>query len=145
MAAKERCVEVVHLGGDQFEMVENGCPTQTLVFEKTHDRIDGKKMKKSDHYSITFFLDEAGPFRFADGKRSVMWINKGTETHLPECPTCETHQPGEFVVTDRSDHSITVRNNDSDKCLYKFVLNLVDRNGNPVAYDPISENRNGGI
>lgn len=144
MASKHRYVEIVPTGGGDFEMVENGNQTQTLVFDKTHDRIDGKKMKKDQSYKIEFTLDENGPYKFVDDEDDVMWVAKGDEKAPPACPTSSCGDP-EFEVLSVSDYELKIRNKDSDKCMFKFVINMVDANGNTVRYDPIYDNRNGGL
>lgn len=146
MAGKERSIEIVPLGGGEFEMVENGRNTNELIFDKKHDRIGGKKMRKNDHYDIVFTLDEEGDYTFVTDEDEVMWVDKGSATSAPPCPTSQMHQKQEFKVQKVSDYVLEVKNKDSDRCLYKFVINLVDkRTKTVVPYDPIYDNRNGGV
>ena len=129
---KNRYVEVVSAGGG-FELVENGCSTQTLVFNKKHDRIDKKKMKKKDKYRIFFFLDETGPFTF--DRTSPIEID-GQSCPYPE-------RDPEFEVDGVEDYVLELINRDQTEQEYKFTLNLHDGKSR-VVYDPIMSNRNGG-
>lgn len=146
MAYKERNIQIVSLGGGQFEMVEDGSRGQDIVSNKNGQWIKGKKMKETDDFKIYFSLDENGDFKFVDIEDDVMWINKGSQNNVPPCPTVQTHQKPEFKVDGVDDYVLEVTNKDTSKCYYKFVINLVDKNtGQTVPYDPIWDNRNGGV
>lgn len=134
------------VGNDiEFEMLERNQETEILVFNKTNDNIP-----KNDHYTIDFALQNvAGAnVEFVQDKDDVIFISKGSDTHLPRCPKNANGNPNTpFRVDSVSANTLSVHNPDSDICFYKFALRFVDRgDGNKIrTFDPIFGNQNGGL
>jgi hypothetical protein len=134
-------------GKIDFDMIENGVATDTLIFNKDHDN-----MPKSDDYDIEYtLLNDGVNLAFVNQQNRpgepVIFIAQGSATHLPDCPTGPSTTPiKEFTVGNPTDTTLKVKNKDETVCLYKFVLRFVDRDtGEIVEYDPIWGNQNGGI
>ena len=129
----------------EFDMVEGSQQTEILVFNKTNDN-----MKKTDHYDIDFRLvNEGGAnLAFVMPPGDVIYISKGSDTHLPRCPRNANGNPNTpFTVTNVTPTTLTVHNPDDDICFYKFALRFTDANdGNAIkTFDPIFGNQNGGL
>lgn len=126
-----------------FDMVENGTKTDTLVFNKTKD-----KMKKSENYDIKFTLvnNNGLQLQFLQDLQQVMWVAKGNKTAPPGCPNSHASDP-EFTVTGVSADILDVTNTDLIECKFKFVLNFIDTGNHDKAeqFDPIYDNQNGGF
>jgi hypothetical protein len=127
-----------------FEMEEKGHYTELLLFNKNDDGI-----KKTDTYDIIFDLkpDPGVNVEFVQDKGDVMYVSKGSNSHVPKCPKNANGNPQTpFAVTSVSATQLTVNNPDNDVCFYKFALRFIDKdNGNAiVTFDPIYGNQNGG-
>jgi hypothetical protein len=130
-------------GKISFDMVEAGNKTDTLVFNKTKD-----KMKKHENYDVQFTLvnNDGLELEFLQDTQHVMWVAKGNKSSAPACPQSHVTDP-EFTVTGVAKTVLDVSNTDKDVCKYKFVLNFIDPgNGNKAEqFDPIYDNQNGGF
>ena len=129
----------------EFDMIEGNLDTEILVFNKTKDN-----MKKTDQYDIQFRLvNEGGAnLSFVQPPGDVIYISKGSDTHLPRCPRNANGNPNTpFTVTSVTPTTLTVHNPDDDICFYKFALRFTDANDNNAikTFDPIFGNQNGGL
>lgn len=133
--------------GVVFKMFDGDAETERLVFDK---HADG--MKKADYHKLLFTLEngQGVNLRFPSDRDRAMWVTKGTENDLPDCPSSSAHhahmQPKK-VLPGRM--QLEAHNHNPERCLYKFALNFVD-GGDPqesklICFDPITENRNGGF
>jgi hypothetical protein len=119
-------------------------PTDKLMFNKTDD-----KMKKVDHYRITFKIEDFGnsKLRFVPAMADVMWAQKGTS-----CPTSPCALNGVFWTDAVANDGewIDVINMDMTLEDFWFTLNFCDKSiTNPtqadyVALDPGGGNQNAG-
>lgn len=129
-------------GKISFDMVEAGNKTDTLVFNKTKD-----KMKKHESYDVQFTLvnNDGLELEFLQDTQHVMWVAKGNKSSPPACPQSHVTDP-EFTVTGVVKTALEVTNTDMNECKFKFVLNFIDTgNGNKAEqFDPIYDNQNGG-
>ena len=131
-------------GQFEFDMNEGSGPdTEILVFNKTKDGIPA-----TDHYDVEFTLHNTNTnLAFVTDTTRVMNLSKGSDKHLPKCPTTQSPgSDGQFSVTNVTATTLNVENKDNYDCFYRFAINFVDQdNGNaPVQYDPIWGNQNGG-
>lgn len=130
-------------GKIDFKMLEGTKETDTLVFNKTKD-----KMKKDESYDIKFTLvnTDGLQLQFKQDLQEVMWVAKGNKTSPPGCPNNRVSDP-EFTVTAVTATTLDVTNTDKDECKFKFVLNFIDTasNNKAVQFDPIYDNQNGGF
>lgn len=121
-------------------------PTDTLEFDKGKDKIP-----KSQFYKVHFTLENAPDTNLvflqdSKNKQECMWVAEGNKFQPPACPTGNsTHS--EILVDDVQDYELIVENQDLTVCKYKFVLCFedIDRNRKVVRYDPIYDNKNGGV
>lgn len=132
-------------GKIEFDMDENGRDTELLVFNKNNDN-----MKKDESYDIVFALKNQGgaDLAFVQDPGDVIYISKGSDTHLPKCPKNANGNPQTpFTVSNVQPLQLTVRNPDDDICFYKFALRFIDKNNsNKIeTFDPIFGNQNGGL
>jgi len=130
-------------GTISFDMVEDGNKTDTLVFNKTKD-----KMKKNENYDVQFTLvnTDGLQLEFLQDTQHVMWVAKGNKSSPPGCPQSHVTDP-EFTVTGVTANVLDVTNTDQDECKFKFVLNFIDTGNHNKAeqFDPIYDNQNGGF
>jgi hypothetical protein len=129
----------------EFDMVEKNQDTEILVFNKTNDN-----MKKTDHYDIDFVLQNVSGanLEFVQVPDDVIYISKGSDTHLPKCPKNSSgNGQTNFTVTSVTATTLSVHNPDDDICFYKFALRFIDKdNGGAIkTFDPIFGNQNGGL
>lgn len=120
-------------------------PTQRLQFDK------GTKKKKVDHFRIHFALENPGQtdLRFIQDMNDVLWVHDD----ITVCPSSPCSMPAVFWVdeVDRHGRWVDVINMDLVPELFRFTLNLADKNiSNPtpadyVPLDPIGENQDRGI
>lgn len=137
MAEKNRHVEVVPTDCGNFKLVEGSYEGDTLIFDKKHEWIHGRKMKKADKFRIFFYLDEESGYTFDKSKgECVLSIED------QPCPYPDRANP-EFEVDDVDDYRIEVINRDSDTRNFKFSIHML-ADGQSVEWDPIMANRNGG-
>jgi hypothetical protein len=135
-------------GGATFTMSGPDVNGDQIEFNK--DKING--MKKKEHFLVTFtLLDNSGlNLRFVKPKEDSMWAKIVQGVTGNSCPTQGT-TPHQFRATDRTDTTLTVKNKDDDKEYIMFALNFIPQGGNDsdpsqyVQYDPIGDNRNGGL
>lgn len=147
MAAKNIRIEIVHKGGEDFEMHTNGqpIPNNKLVFNKSADKIRGRPMKKSDHYYVRFWIRKKHALRFASPADDAMYIKQGSASSTPPCYNDKCNEGShEFTVTRVSDQKLKVKNLDKHECNFRFVMNFLDGSNNKVQFDPIYQNKNGG-
>ena len=137
MAEKSRHVEVVPVDGGNFKLVEGSYEGDTLVFNKKHEWVHGRKMKKADKFRIFFYLDEEGSYRFDRSKGACVLSIEGQP-----CPYPNQTDP-EFEVDEVEDYRIEVINRDSDTQDFMFSIHML-ADGQCVEWDPIMSNRNGG-
>ncbi len=136
--------------GYKFWMEEGGSKTRTLVFDKTVD-----KMKKEEDYRVEFNLNNCtkADLRFSEIATEVLWAKEISKPSDP-CPDQKCYLGGIFYVdpaTQIKAAKLTVINMDMDRLLFAFALNFVRKgevegpNTKYICYDPIGENRNGGV
>lgn len=120
--------------------------TDTLSFDKNKN-----KMPKSESYMIHFALENAPDTNLvflqdSKNKQECMWVAEGSKLQAPHCPKGSASHP-EIQVDSVADLELVVENRDLTECKYKFVLNFqdLDNNRKVVRYDPIYENKNGGV
>lgn len=130
------------LSGVSFNMYENG---QNLNHRIVSEKTNG--MRKGDHHEVVFTLDDRTGLglRFASDPNMAMWVKRGwlgMTPHCPRSPKSHRHIPPHRVAPTE----LEVHNLNPIRSKYKFALNFV-REGNPrlISYDPIWENRNGGV
>lgn len=128
--------------GVRFEMYENG---QNLNHRIVSEKTNG--MKKGDHHEVVFTLDDRTGLglEFASDPNMAMWVKRGRlgmTPHCPRKPARHDHIPPQRVSCSK----LEVHNRNPIKSKYKFALNFV-REGSSrlISYDPIWENRNGGV
>lgn len=135
--------------GYGFSMKENGSQKSTLVFDKNSDG-----MKKAEHYQLDIKLhnEKGADLRFSEKMDKVLWakaIQPGEK-----CPDSPCFLNGIFYVADPGDikaTKLTVVNTDMDWLNFAFALNFVPKGEvegpatKYICYDPIGENRNGGV
>jgi hypothetical protein len=117
-----------------------------LVFDKTHDG-----MKKHDSYRVEFDLDDKTTFKlqFAPSLADAIWVSPGSQ-QAPPCPTQKCDN-GEFTPVDVSKKKLTVVNLDSSVEKMAFTLRFLKEGDDPsnpanyIPFDPITDNRDGGI
>lgn len=133
-------------GKIDFDMIDNGVVTDILVFNKSTDGLP-----KSDEYDIDFTLQNDGvnlAFLTQQNKpgEPVMYLAKGSATHVPKCPDGPTSIPNnEFQVGNPTETTLRVKNKDDTVCFYKFVLRFLDKDTGEIEdFDPIYGNQNGG-
>jgi hypothetical protein len=128
-------------------MEENSRKTDRLVFDKTKDN-----MKKTENYDVRFKLhnkDNAN-LRFATPTDKALWA-KPVEDLSEPCPDQACFMNGVFYLDSVDRDELSVINTDPAAQLFKFAINLVpegtveDENTTYVWFDPIGENRNGGL
>jgi hypothetical protein len=109
-------------------------PAEKLIFNKRTD-----KMKKVDHYLLTFEIEDFGSsrLRFVPGADNVMWAQPGTS-----CPTSPCAMPSVFWVdeVDEAGEWIKVINVDLVKEDFWFTLNFCEKtitNPTPADYIPL--------
>lgn len=126
---------------------KDGCLLESLVFRK-----DQWGMKKGDEHEVTFKLvqEQGMNLRFASDPDRAMWVNRGTATDIPSCPTSQpTKNNAVFHATSSQGDTLVAINKNPQKCYYKFSLNFVDPTGRDpnylYRYDPVGDNQNGGI
>jgi hypothetical protein len=135
--------------GYSFSMTKGGKGASTLVFDKNEHG-----MKKSEHFKIAFKLHntKGANLRFSKLADQVMWA-MATEGPTGQCPPPQSAFPGFYVdpATYIQDDLLTVVNEDMDVQAFSYCLNFVPVGTveGPdtvyVPYDPIGENRNGGV
>lgn len=139
------------VGGDfQFTMSGSGVggPADDLI---EFNKDSHKGMKKSDRFLVRFNLDDqtGQNLRFVKHKENAMWAKVVQDVNDP-CPQQGDHL-NQFKADQVIDDALVVKNRDDDRELIKFALNFIRKGGddrNPaeyVQYDPIGENKNGGI
>lgn len=120
-----------------------------VVFDKTKD-----KMPKRDFYLVEFDLDDDTglDLEFAPDPRNALWVAVGTETEAPPCPENPSHSDEFYAVgIGQSGKRLTVRNDNETKAKFSFSLNFLKGGADPedpnsyVRYDPIGDNRDGGV
>lgn len=126
----------------------DGCLLESLVFSK--DQIAG--MKKNDAHEVTFTLvqEQGMSLEFASPPDRAMWVNRGTANDIPSCPTSQPAKNNAvFHATSSQGKTLVAINKNPQKCFYRFSLNFVDPNGSDPNYlycfDPVGDNRNGGV
>ena len=140
-------------GKVKFSMSGNGVGGEQIQFNKDNT----PNMKKNEHYIVTFTLiDNTGlELRYVQWPNNspedgAMWVKVVTDPSDPTCPAPNSHLQ-QFKAKDVKDTVLTVKNKDDDIEYLKFALNFIPKNGNDsnpaqyVQYDPIGDNRNGGI
>jgi len=137
MADKKKHVQVVPTGTNSFDLIEGGRVVTELVFNKNHEWIDKRKMKRSDHFRIFFYLDPADGYRFDTTKKDGVIEIDGHPCPYPS-------KDPEFEVRDVEDYVLEVANRDRNVQNYDFTIMLVNGTRS-VEYDPIMSNRNGGL
>jgi hypothetical protein len=135
-------------GGATFSMSGPNVNGDQIEFNK--DKING--MKKKEHFIVLFTLvDNSGlNLRYVKPKENSMWARVVQNVIGNLCPP-QGQTPHQFRATGVTDNTLTVRNKDDDRELIMFALNFIPHGGNDsdpsqyVQYDPIGDNRNGGL
>jgi len=152
MADVPRNVNVVaelgEKGSVSFSMTGAGVSGEKIEFDK--NTTNG--MKKSEHYLVAFTLDDNTGLglRYVRPKDDAMWVKVVADPDDPTCPAPHLNLP-QFKAINCTDTVLTVRNKDEIREYLKFALNFIRSNGNDknpaeyVQYDPIGDNRNGGV
>jgi hypothetical protein len=114
-----------------------------LQFDKKKD-----KLKKTDSYRVEFRLkdpDNIG-LEFADPIEAAMWVSEGVKDSDPPCPIAASHNSA-FSAVERKSNKLVVHNPDTTEENLAFTLRFVTTGPNPrqIPFDPIIENKNGGI
>jgi hypothetical protein len=139
--------------GGAYEIKENGMAKSILVFNKDNDDINGKKMAKQDYYLVEFALDDQSGLKlsFAPNPMHALWVQFGTPSNPPPCPTAACHSDEFFAVcVDQGAKKLTIRNEDTNIADFSFTLRFLPEGADPknpssyVEYDPIGSNQNGG-
>lgn len=120
-----------------------------LLFDKKAD-----KLKTADHYQVEFELKDRTQFKlsFPDDPAAAIWVSAGRQDCAPECPTeqCRNEEVYGVEVCD-SGKKLAVRNNNSKKEWVAFTLRFIkgsgptDESPSYLLFDPIIQNKNGGI
>lgn len=151
--AKVIKLDFIAKSGGAYEIKENGTSKSSLVFNKDNDYINGKKMTKQDYYLIEFnLIDQTGlNLGFAPNPIHALWVQFGTASNPPPCPTSACYSDEFFAVcVDQGGKKLTVRNEDSNVADFSFTLRLLPVGADPknqanyVDYDPVGSNQNGG-
>ena len=136
-------------GSVSFEMLENGKAKDVLEFDKKKEEVG-----KEDWHEILFEMEGPGGsgLRFHPDPAKAIWVARGDENTMPDCPAASSSDPlGEFGgdrVLDEG-RTLVVRNDNASYCMLSFRLNFVsaaDQSPDPriVAYhDPGVKNWNG--
>jgi hypothetical protein len=120
-----------------------------LEFDKKVD-----SMPKADFYEVEFDLDDQSglKLRFPSDVKEAMWTSDGSQGGVPSCPE-SAHHNNEFRATgvNGNGSKLTVRNDDSRVENIAFTLRFLPDGKdssdprNFIHYDPVVENRNGGL
>lgn len=135
--------------GYHFWMEENGAEEDKIFFCKDRDG-----MMRKEHYQVDFKLhnEKGARLRFSEKLDQVLWakiVNPGDK-----CPDSPCYLPGVFYVAKQSDIKplkLTVVNTDMDVLNFAFAFNFVEKGQSEgpmtdyICFDPIGENRNGGV
>lgn len=140
-------------GKVEFTMSGNGVGGEQIVFNKN----DTPNMKKHDRYLVTFTLIDKTNLQLRyvqwptnKPEDGAMWAKVVTDPSDPSCPAPNSHLQ-QFKATNVTNTVLTVKNKDDDIEYFKFALNFIPKNGDDskpneyVQYDPIGDNRNGGL
>ena len=142
------------IGGNvTFSMNGIGVGGELIDFNKDNT----PNMKKREHYIVTFTLiDNTGlELRYVQWpakspEDGAMWVKVVTDPNDPTCPAPNSHLH-QFKAISVTNSVLTVRNKDMNEEYLKFALNFIKKDGNDnnpaeyIQYDPIGDNKNGGI
>jgi hypothetical protein len=88
---------------------------------------------------------------FAPNPMHALWVQFGTASNPPPCPTTACHSDEFFAVcVDQRGKTLTVRNEDTNVADFSFTLRFLPNGADPknqsnyVDYDPVGSNQNGG-
>jgi hypothetical protein len=135
--------------GVAFHMeTPNGEKLESLVFSKNDE-----KMAKKDEHELHFSLvQESGQtLEFAQSLTDVLWVAWGDKDHEPPCPQSQpANCPDPVFYAEKSTpKKLTVVNTNPDETFFSFTINFTDRTATGakklIPFDPIGENKNGGI
>jgi hypothetical protein len=123
--------------------------SRKLEFDKTKD-----KMKKDEDYEVQFSLNDTTGLKltFAPSLDDALWVSAGDPVNDPPCPTsqCKNDQfRATGLSTDKM--TLTVLNRDDNVEKIAFTMRFLPDKADPkdpkayVEYDPISDNKDGGI
>jgi hypothetical protein len=136
--------------GVHFDLADDdGNKPENLEFDKSkHDNMG----KKDDHEVSFALIQEPGmTLEFAQGLKDVLWVAWGDESHAPACPkTMPATCPDPIFFADHSaPNKLRTVNTNPAHCWFSFTLNFVDPHSQTptklIPFDPIGENKNGGI
>ena len=126
----------------------DGTRLASIVFDK-----GGEGMSHDDEHEVHFSLvQESGmTLEFAQSKKDVLWVAWGDKDHEPPCPeTQPANCPDPVFYAEKSaPKKLTVVNTNPKKSFFSFTINFVDPHSQTptklIPFDPIGENKNGGI
>lgn len=158
MSSKGRSYQLIarEIGGAvDIKLYDNGVATERIEFDKNKEHLDGKRMKKSDHFEIDFALVNDPPalgVTFPNGrndsKERAMWVAKVTPSQ-PGCPKSPCYND-QFKAKQVTATNLTVVNKDDNVEELSFTIRCLKPGGDQlqdsdyVLCDPIADNKNGG-
>ena len=96
-------------------------------------------LKGVDTFMLTFKIaNSPRRLQFA-GVPDVLWLGPP-----PTCPTSRWTLDGEITVYACMGDTLILRNNNATEQKWKYALQMIDVDNNPVSYDPIISNGGGG-
>lgn len=135
--------------GVSFRMTdEDGACLDTLVFDKKKNG-----MSKNEVHDVHFRLvQQSGmTLEFAQSLNDVLWVTWGSPDSPPPCPTTRPPEDPDpqFWAYQSTPKKMKARNKNPEQQWFSFTINFVDpKSSTPtklIPYDPVGENKNGGI